>query len=177
MNPLSGVPHHPPHPPRAATDPGIVRFFVDDLDGGEDESRGVVVDGSTGADDVNAAPDYRVASQGFIGGVPPLSSLAGLPSYEEAAVSGHQGSPRPGLHDGRRSSSHDDLHPILRHRPHSSPHQGPRSSLHGESHTNPYHGPHPSLHDRPPPAENVRDGDVHIQSTVPRRTEEGGEES
>jgi hypothetical protein len=177
MNPSSGVPYHPPHPPRAATDPGIGRFFVDDLDGGEDESRGVVVDGSTGADDVNAAPDYRVASQGFIGGVPPLSSLAGLPSYEEAAVSGHQGSPRSGLHDGRRSSSHDGLHPILQHRPHSSPHQGPRSSLHGESHTNPYDGPHPSLHDRPPPAENVRDGNVHIQSTVPRRTEEGGEES
>jgi hypothetical protein len=68
--------------------PGIGRFFVDDLDGGEDESRGVVVDGSTGADDVNAAPDYRMASQGFIGGVPLLWSLAGLPSYEKAAVSG-----------------------------------------------------------------------------------------
>ncbi|KAJ7594523.1 hypothetical protein C8J56DRAFT_440136 [Mycena floridula] len=30
-------------------------------------------------------PDYRIASRGFIGGVPPLSSMAGLPSYEEAS--------------------------------------------------------------------------------------------
>ncbi|KAJ7282900.1 hypothetical protein C8J57DRAFT_1296904 [Mycena rebaudengoi] len=29
-------------------------------------------------------PDYDVASRGFIGGVPPLSSMRGLPSYEEA---------------------------------------------------------------------------------------------
>ncbi|THU94199.1 hypothetical protein K435DRAFT_668900 [Dendrothele bispora CBS 962.96] len=29
-------------------------------------------------------PDYRVASRGFIGGVPPLTSMRGLPSYEEA---------------------------------------------------------------------------------------------
>ncbi|KAF9467404.1 hypothetical protein BDZ94DRAFT_1249272 [Collybia nuda] len=28
-------------------------------------------------------PDYAVASRGFIGGVPPLSSMRGLPSYEE----------------------------------------------------------------------------------------------
>lgn len=30
-------------------------------------------------------PDYSIASRGFIGGVPPLSSMRGLPSYEEAA--------------------------------------------------------------------------------------------
>lgn len=30
-------------------------------------------------------PDYSIASKGFIGGVPPLSSLQGLPSYEESA--------------------------------------------------------------------------------------------
>jgi len=30
-------------------------------------------------------PDYAIASRGFIGGVPPLSSMHGLPSYEEAA--------------------------------------------------------------------------------------------
>ncbi|EAU90866.2 hypothetical protein CC1G_02253 [Coprinopsis cinerea okayama7 len=30
-------------------------------------------------------PDYSVAARGFIGGVAPLSSLLGLPSYEEAA--------------------------------------------------------------------------------------------
>ncbi|KAJ6476031.1 hypothetical protein C8R47DRAFT_1075854 [Mycena vitilis] len=29
-------------------------------------------------------PDYGVATRGFIGGVPPLSSMHGLPSYEEA---------------------------------------------------------------------------------------------
>jgi len=30
-------------------------------------------------------PNYSIASRGFIGGVPPLSSMRGLPSYEEAA--------------------------------------------------------------------------------------------
>ncbi|KAG6817496.1 hypothetical protein H0H87_008121 [Tephrocybe sp. NHM501043] len=29
-------------------------------------------------------PDYSVASRGFIGGVPPLSSMQGLPSYDES---------------------------------------------------------------------------------------------
>ena len=29
-------------------------------------------------------PDYGVASRGFLGGVTPLESLQGLPSYEEA---------------------------------------------------------------------------------------------
>lgn len=29
-------------------------------------------------------PDYSIAARGFLGGVPPLSSLFGLPSYEEA---------------------------------------------------------------------------------------------
>jgi hypothetical protein len=28
-------------------------------------------------------PDYSIASRGFLGGVPPLSSSSGLPSYEE----------------------------------------------------------------------------------------------
>lgn len=28
-------------------------------------------------------PDYSIASRGFLGGVPPLSSMSGLPSYEE----------------------------------------------------------------------------------------------
>ena len=31
-------------------------------------------------------PDYAVAARGFIGGVPPLSSMRGLPSYAEAAA-------------------------------------------------------------------------------------------
>lgn len=30
-------------------------------------------------------PDYSIASRGFIGGVPPLESMQGLPSYEEVA--------------------------------------------------------------------------------------------
>ncbi|KAI3613232.1 arrestin domain-containing protein [Moniliophthora roreri] len=34
--------------------------------------------------DLNTVPDYRTASRGFIGGVPPLSSMRGLPSYEES---------------------------------------------------------------------------------------------
>lgn len=29
-------------------------------------------------------PDYGIASRGFLGGVPPLASMQGLPSYEEA---------------------------------------------------------------------------------------------
>ncbi|KAJ7230507.1 hypothetical protein GGX14DRAFT_344039 [Mycena pura] len=33
-------------------------------------------------------PDYEVALRGFIGGVPPLSSMQGLPSYDEASRSG-----------------------------------------------------------------------------------------
>ncbi|CAA7263932.1 unnamed protein product [Cyclocybe aegerita] len=31
-----------------------------------------------------SVPDYSIAARGFIGGVPPLSSMQGLPSYEEA---------------------------------------------------------------------------------------------
>ncbi|KAK7031450.1 arrestin-C domain-containing protein [Favolaschia claudopus] len=33
-------------------------------------------------------PDYEVALRGFLGGVPPLSSMHGLPSYDEASRSG-----------------------------------------------------------------------------------------
>jgi hypothetical protein len=33
-------------------------------------------------------PDYEVALKGFLGGVPPLSSMHGLPSYDEASRSG-----------------------------------------------------------------------------------------
>ncbi|OAX35691.1 hypothetical protein K503DRAFT_745532 [Rhizopogon vinicolor AM-OR11-026] len=186
INPSSSMPYHPQ---RTATDPGLGRFFVDDLDGGEDDG---VVDGSVGADDVNAAPDYRVASQGFIGGVPPLSSLAGLPSYEEAAGSGvragQQGCRRSSLHDGRLSSSrngphsslydgrhsnpHDDLHPILHHRPYSSPHHMPRL------HSNPDDGPHPGVRDGPHPTRerDEPNGEVALQLTVPRMMD-GGEES
>ncbi|ESK82922.1 arrestin domain-containing protein [Moniliophthora roreri MCA 2997] len=34
--------------------------------------------------DLNTVPDYQTASRGFIGGVPPLSSMRGLPTYEES---------------------------------------------------------------------------------------------
>ncbi|KAL0575550.1 hypothetical protein V5O48_006424 [Marasmius crinis-equi] len=33
-------------------------------------------------------PGYGIASRGFLGGVPPLSSMSGLPSYEEASAAG-----------------------------------------------------------------------------------------
>jgi arrestin-related trafficking adapter 4/5/7 len=38
-------------------------------------------------------PDYQVASRGFIGGVPPLESMRGLPSYEETQGSSGPGTP------------------------------------------------------------------------------------
>jgi len=38
---------------------------------------------------ISEVPDYSVASRGFMGGVQPLSSLIGLPSYEESAREGH----------------------------------------------------------------------------------------
>ncbi|KIY61721.1 hypothetical protein CYLTODRAFT_427384 [Cylindrobasidium torrendii FP15055 ss-10] len=37
----------------------------------------------TDAPSMHQVPDYQVASRGFIGGVPPLSSMAGLPSYDD----------------------------------------------------------------------------------------------
>ena len=39
---------------------------------------------------ISEVPNYFIASQGFMGGVPPLSSLMGLPSYEEAASEDHR---------------------------------------------------------------------------------------
>ncbi|KAJ7281977.1 hypothetical protein C8J57DRAFT_1500638 [Mycena rebaudengoi] len=54
-------------------------------------------DGPTGSVLLHRAftevPDYEVASRGFLGGVPPLSSMQGLPSYDEASRSG---TPRSG---------------------------------------------------------------------------------
>ncbi|KIY53632.1 hypothetical protein FISHEDRAFT_32979 [Fistulina hepatica ATCC 64428] len=54
----------------------------------------------------NEVPDYDIASRGFMGGVPPLSSLQGLPSYEQAAVSA-RGSPerRQGQTDGQSDAT------------------------------------------------------------------------
>ncbi|KAF9264157.1 hypothetical protein L218DRAFT_863584 [Marasmius fiardii PR-910] len=62
-------------------------------------------------------PGYNVASRGFLGGVPPLSSLRGLPSYEEASGtsspnrSGPTSASNPGTieNDHRRTLSDDDL--------------------------------------------------------------------
>ncbi|KAG1725434.1 uncharacterized protein EDB91DRAFT_1168591 [Suillus paluster] len=115
-------PHSPQMPPaeiaesaiwgRGFTDVGSVSHSHGGRSGEDLDGDGSIVEGSVGASvegnasglldgdpNTNAAPDYRVASQGFIGGVPPLSSLAGLPSYEEAAGSG----------SGRET--HDALHP------------------------------------------------------------------
>ncbi|KAJ8518138.1 hypothetical protein ONZ45_g4772 [Pleurotus djamor] len=53
-------------------------------------------------------PDYSVASRGFLGGVPPLSSMQGLPSYEEAAASASvagTGATRDDGEDGEGGSS------------------------------------------------------------------------
>lgn len=44
---------------------------------------------------LSEVPDYSVASRGFMSGVPPLSSSAGLPSYEEAAREGREKSSEP----------------------------------------------------------------------------------
>ena len=41
-------------------------------------------DAERGLRSYTAVPDYAVASRGFLGGVPPLSSMTGLPSYDEA---------------------------------------------------------------------------------------------
>jgi hypothetical protein len=60
---------------------------------------------------ISEVPDYSVASQGFMGGVPPLSSLVGLPSYDEAAREDRR---RP-----QADSSHPNEHNIL---------EGPSSS-------------------------------------------------
>ncbi|KAK7053187.1 hypothetical protein VNI00_003806 [Paramarasmius palmivorus] len=54
--------------------------------------------------DLSTVPDYRTASRGFIGGVPPLSSMRGLPSYEESNNSSQ--SPSGGV---EHSSSNGDL--------------------------------------------------------------------
>ncbi|KAF9542197.1 hypothetical protein CPC08DRAFT_730675 [Agrocybe pediades] len=52
---------------------------------------------------LSEVPDYSIASRGFIGGVPPLSSMRGLPSYEEA-VHSPVGSPRGGARNTQQQS-------------------------------------------------------------------------
>jgi arrestin-related trafficking adapter 4/5/7 len=53
-------------------------------------------------------PDYDIASRGFLGGVTPLETLQGLPSYEEAEM--------------QRSRSESDLASIAHPHPHPHPH-------------------------------------------------------
>lgn len=155
----------------------------DGVDGVEASAGGVQEGNASGVLDgenvhANAAPDYRVSFQGC---VPPLSSLAGLPSYEEAAGSG-SGVPherrRSGFESGlrlsfdaRRGSALDGTH---------SPHDGGRSPhdrrhpavqdgshhiLHDERHSNTHDDLHPVQHDGPPSSpHDARDG---IRLTVP----------
>ncbi|KAG0694549.1 hypothetical protein DFH29DRAFT_959511 [Suillus ampliporus] len=180
--------------------------FGEDLDDGSGgvegslESHGGGLDGELPG--ANAAPDYRVASQGFIGGVPPLSSLAGLPSYEEAAGSGVQERRRSGQGDvsgsgrlsfqdgrGRRSSVQDRPHYTLHDERHLNLHDGshslhderhsglhPRSSPHDEPLSILHDGQRSTLHDALYPHE-ARDGEVAVRLRVPiprwRREGEG----
>jgi len=58
-------------------------------------------------------PDYDIASRGFLGGVTPLETLQGLPSYEEAEM--------------QRSRSESDLASIAH--PHLSSHSRPIAPL------------------------------------------------
>ena len=60
-------------------------------------------------------PDYDIASRGFLGGVTPLETLLGLPSYEEAEM--------------QRSRSESDLASIARPRSHSHQDRRPIASL------------------------------------------------
>lgn len=148
----------------------------------------------------NAAPDYRVSFQGC---VPPLSSLAGLPSYEEAAGSGvRQERRRSGQLDGlgsglrlsfdgrrgralegRRSpydggrSPRDGRHSILQDGSHHILHDEPHSSLHDERYSSMHDGLHPIQHDRPPSSPHeARDG-VRLRVPIPRWRMESGEGS
>ncbi|KAG5643382.1 hypothetical protein DXG03_000996 [Asterophora parasitica] len=78
-------PHHPhPHAPTAAE----VERERDAVAASRDAVRTLSLpDRSTGTELLHRAftevPDYAVASRGFIGGVPSLESMRGLPSYEE----------------------------------------------------------------------------------------------
>lgn len=61
-------------------------------------------------------PDYDIASRGFLGGVTPLETLQGLPSYEEAEM--------------QRSRSESDLASIAHPHPHLHLHPRPIAPLH-----------------------------------------------
>ncbi|KAJ6561214.1 hypothetical protein DFH09DRAFT_1160786 [Mycena vulgaris] len=50
-------------------------------------------------------PDYEVALRGFLGGVPPLSSMQGLPSYDESSRSGTPNLPAKGAQGAQGTSA------------------------------------------------------------------------
>jgi arrestin-related trafficking adapter 4/5/7 len=54
-------------------------------------------------------PDYESSSRGFLGGVPPLSSMSGLPSYAEAEQLRQASPAMPGTPDSRRSMTEQEL--------------------------------------------------------------------
>ncbi|KAG2747108.1 hypothetical protein P692DRAFT_201933057 [Suillus brevipes Sb2] len=177
---------------------------LDGVDGVEASVGGVREGNASGVLDgenvhANAAPDYRVSFQGC---VPPLSSLAGLPSYEEAAGSGvrqerRRSSPLDGLgsglrlsFDGRRGalegrhsprdggrSPRDGRHPILQDGSHHILHDESHSSMYDGRYSSMHDGLHPIQHDRPPSSPHeARDG-VRLRVPIPRWRMESGEGS
>lgn len=170
---------------------------LDGVDGVETSVRGVQDGNPSGVLDgenvhANAAPDYRVSFQGC---VPPLSSLAGLPSYEEAAGSGsgvRQERQRPGQLDGfgsglrlsfdgrqgsaleGRRSPRDGRHHILQDGSHHIFHDEPLSILHDGRHSSTHDGLHSIQHDRPPSPHEVRDG-MRLRVPIPRWRRVSGE--
>jgi hypothetical protein len=84
--------------------PGLPRRNSQPADAGQDLPRALT-----------EVPNYDAASRGFLGGLPPLTSLQALPSYEEAAMSsdltvvGCEDSPRRVFGEGQRTRSEGDL--------------------------------------------------------------------
>ncbi|KAG2039655.1 hypothetical protein BDR03DRAFT_950779 [Suillus americanus] len=171
---------------------GARREELDGVDGIEASMGGDLggnASGALGGENVhaNSAPDYRVSFQGC---VPPLSSLAGLPSYEEAAGSGsgvrqerQQSGQLDGFgsglglsFDGRqgRRSPRDGRHPILQDGSHHILHDEPLLMLHDERHSSMHDGPHPIQHDRPPIPHEARDG-IRLRVPIPRWRRVSGE--
>ncbi|KAG2101336.1 uncharacterized protein F5147DRAFT_581570 [Suillus discolor] len=141
----------------------------------------------------SVAPDYRVSFQGC---VPPLSSLAGLPSYEEAAGSGvRQETRRPGLRlsfdgrrgralEGRRSpydgehSPRDEQHPILQDGSHHILHDESLPVMHdGRHHSSTHDNFHPIQHDRPPSNPHDAWDGIRLRVPIPRWRRESAEGS
>ncbi|KAG2096370.1 hypothetical protein BD769DRAFT_1515350 [Suillus cothurnatus] len=201
QTPFSGAhsPHSPRTPPAEIAESAIWgRGFaevnssssgrgeeLDGVDGVEASVGGVQEGNASGVLDgenvhANAAPDYRVSFQGC---VPPLSSLAGLPSYEEASGSGSGSGVRQerrrsgqldgfgsGLRlsfDGRQGSAleggrspRDVQHHIL--------HDEPLSILHDGRHSSTHDGLHSIQHDEPPSSPHeARDG-IRLRVPIPR---------